>query len=240
MIEEYIEPGLMKNRAGESSVSRDATKEVEQETKFLAALPTIQKILRRRTAAPLRRDKSDLFQTIALRLWGWRGKYPDKSSQMSDADWASFAARSAFNEINTQLIRQQTVEQLDAHTDVVCERELAGNSIVEVQSLGSAIWQRICNLTVRQRRALLLHSDELIVNLVQSNVASESAIAELLEFDFAAWTEVGSRLPLTDLEIADLQMPQKDERQPRAADTAKSIKKARYEARVKLKGLLNR
>ncbi len=63
------------------------------EDSFLAALPVVRKIVRRRFVSLRQAETSDLEQGIILRLLNWREKYPEKSEKMSTGDWESFAAR---------------------------------------------------------------------------------------------------------------------------------------------------
>jgi hypothetical protein len=89
-------------------------------------------------------------------------------------------------------------------------------------------------MSLRQRRALLLHSQELIIYLLQSGI-SETDLAEALQFNENRWYEIREQLPLTDAQIAS----ETEGRSIRPA-TAGSVKKARYEARGKLEGLIRR
>lgn len=248
MIEKILEPDFSSDRfdhdpSVESGSSKNA-ENTEREGGYLAALSVVRKILRRRkiTTAVPPTYTNDLFQIIALNLWNWRAKYAKESGEMENADWERFAARSAFNEVNRQLLRHKKFESLEVGAQIACEPQIIGNSDAELKSLGLIFWQEICTLTVRHRRALLLHSDELIINLVQSGIADEKSFVRMLELDFETWLDICQRLPLTDFEIADLPMPNNCQTgaRRRTADAAKSIKKARYEARVKLKKLLNR
>lgn len=199
------------------------------EYSILAALPIIHRILSRRR---LRLDpaiRSDLAQEVALRIWSWRSKYRDKSEQMSSHDWNSFAARTAYNEVNRQFSREG--KQAHLPLEAVSEIEqpfVEAEAGVEVFSLIRQVWQAFCKLTLRQRRSLLLHSQDLVIYFLQIGI-TESDLEEALDFRETIWQAVRDRLPLTDLEIAEI-----------TEVTAGSVKKARYEARVKLDGLIRR
>lgn len=196
---------------------------------FLAALPIVHRITSRRRSCLNPANGSDLIQEVALRIWRWRTKYKDKSEQMSGEDWNSFAARTAFNEVNRQLSRDS--KQLRLSLDEVTEIEepsVEGQTDAEVFSLIQQVWQAICKLSLRQRRSLLLHSQELIIYLLQIGI-TEKQLAEALNFSENDWNDVCDRLPMTDVEIVE-----------RTEGTVGSIKKARYEARVKLEGLIRK
>lgn len=148
---------------------------------------------------------------------------------MSGEDWNSFTARTAYNEVNRQLSRDG--RQLRLSLDEVSETEepsVEGQTDAEVFSLIEQVWQATCKLSLRQRRSLLLHSQELIIYLLQIGI-TEKQLATALDFSEKDWNDVCDRLPMTDAEIAE-----------RTEGTAGSIKKARYEARVKLEGSIRR
>ncbi|MGD9564530.1 MAG: hypothetical protein AB7F88_08635 [Pyrinomonadaceae bacterium] len=148
---------------------------------------------------------------------------------MSGEDWNSFTARTAYNEVNRELSRDG--RQLRLSLDEVSEIEepsVEGQTDAEVFSLIEQVWQATCKLSLRQRRSLLLHSQELIIYLLQIGI-TEKQLATALDFSEKDWNDVCDRLPMTDAEIAE-----------RTEGTAGSIKKARYEARVKLEGSIRR
>ena len=193
------------------------------ERSFLAALPIVRRIVGRRRSPVDPNNGSDLVQDVALRLWRWRTKYQDKGAQMSGEDWRSFAARTTYNEVNRQYSRDG--RHLHLSLDEVPETEessVDGQTNAEVFSLVQQVWQATCKLSLRQRRSLLLHSQELIIYFLQIGI-TEKQVAEILDFSEKDWNDVCDRLPMTDAEIAE-----------RTEGTAGSIKKARYEARAKL------
>ena len=199
------------------------------EYSILAALPIVHRIVARRRSRLDPDNKSDLVQEVTLRIWRWRTKYQDKSEKMSGEDWNSFTARTAYNEVNRQLSRDG--RQLRLSLDEVSEIEepsVEGQTDTEVFSLIEQVWQATCKLSLRQRRSLLLHSQELIIYFLQIGITGKQ-LAETLDFSEKDWNDVCDRLPMTDAEIAE-----------RTEGTAGSIKKARYEARVKLEGSIRR
>jgi len=193
---------------------------------FLAALPIVRRIVARRYSGLDPASGSDLVQEVALRIWRWRSKHEDKSNEMTGEDWNSFAARTAYNEVNRELSRTRRPANLPL--EEVAENEepsIDGQSDVEVFSLIRQVWQATCQLSLRQRRSLLLHSQELIIYFLQIGV-TESELMHALDFSENVWCEIRDRLPMTDIDIAEV-----------TKGTAGSIKKARYEARVKLEGI---
>jgi len=209
------------------------------EDSFLAALPVVRKIVRRRFVSLRQAETSDLEQGIILRLLNWREKYPEKSEKMSTGDWESFAARTAYNETNRHFSKNVTGAShfpLDVADEIESPQSVAGDSDAEFQSLAYFVWQETCQLSLRQRRALLLHSRKLIVYFLTGGITDED-LARSLEISEDEWLEIKIKLPLPDASIA--RFVRGDERR-NLESIIKSIKKARYEARGKLRKLTNK
>ncbi len=214
--------------------------EKKSEDSFLAALPVVRKIVRRRLVSFQPVEALDLEQGIVLRLLKWREKYPDLSEDMSPADWESFAARTAYNETNRHFSKNGDAKRhlpLDAASDVESSERLAGDSDAELQSLASFVWQETCQLSLRQRRALLFKSRRLVVYFLQGGI-SDAEMARSLEISENEWLELKIKIPLSDAAIAG----SKDAtgKRPNLELAIKSIKKARHEARGKLRKLTNK
>lgn len=200
------------------------------ESPFLAAIPIVQRIVRRRRSQMNSTNASDLVQEIALRLWRWTTNHHEKSERMSDDEWRAFAARTAYNELSRSLSRERKpIANIDPDDVSAIETTpVEGQTEIEVVSLIRLVWQEICLLSLRQRRSLLLHSQELTIYFLQIGI-TEKELAEILDMTESDWNDICGRLPLTDAEIAE-----------RTEGTAGSIKKARYEARVKLEGSIRK
>jgi len=230
MIDSLLEELPQRNGCDEQTANRTShAGSAPSEYSILAALPIVHRIVARRRSRLDPDNKSDLVQEVTLRIWRWRTKYQDKSEKMSGEDWNSFTARTAYNEVNRQLSRDG--RQLRLSLDEVSEIEepsVEGQTDTEVFSLIEQVWQATCKLSLRQRRSLLLHSQELIIYFLQIGITGKQ-LAERLDFSEKDWNDVCDRLPMTDAEIAE-----------RTEGTAGSIKKARYEARVKLEGSIRR
>lgn len=182
-------------------------------------------------------DSPDVAQDTALRLWKWHQKFPERSNGMSPEEWHSFAATSAYNEVNrykTKLSKNNEVplvfipELEDLTQDVEAE--------LEMKILVRAFWQGICKLSLYQRRALLLHSAEIGLYLMQFGI-SEEDIADKLSFDEEEWRYLSLQMPLTDIEIAKL-MKGNGNGVFNAQVSVRNIKKARYDARKNLGKLI--
>lgn len=213
---------------------KDETKEKSRNS-LVAVLPVVEKIVSRKTLLSWQSDASDLVQTVALRLWKWQDKFSDKSDQMSEGEWQSFAARTAYNEINRHYSKKFISQvSLETATNVIGQESAEGQTDTEVFSLIKLVWQKICCLTVRQRRALLLHNEELIINLLLAEISDED-LAKVLNFTMDDWIEIKTRLPLSDAQIADLSATK--EKHENYDLKTKSIKKARHEARLKFRRL---
>lgn len=215
--------------------------EKNSEESFLAALPVVRKIVRRRFVSLQQAEASDLEQGIVLRLLKWREKYPDISEGMSPGDWKSFAARAAYNETNRHLSKNGKAKAhlpLDAASDVESPERIAGDSDAEFQSLASFVWQGICQMTLRQRRALLLQNRKLVLNFLMGGISDEQ-LARSLEITENEWLEVKIKIPLPDAGIARLSGAV-DGEQTNLETAIRSIKKARHEARGRLRKLTNK
>ncbi|NJM52124.1 MAG: hypothetical protein HC846_01265 [Blastocatellia bacterium] len=199
------------------------------------------KIVRRRSVSfQPATEAADLEQGIILRLLDWREKHREKSEKMSEGEWKSFAARAAYNEINRLFSEGITVETipLEEIHEAADQKFVEGCAGAEVFSLVNRFWQGICSLSLRQRRALLFHSQELIIHLLESGV-SDAELARVLELTEDEWSDIKDRLPFSDQQIADITHGESNSDKNNATST-KSIKKARFEARGKLQKLTNK
>ena len=173
------------------------------EHSILEALSIVQLIVRRRLSFQYT-DISDLAQGIALRLWKWRDKNREKSDAMSDQEWKSYAARTAYNEVNRHLSKSSTGIAVSVETaEEIAEPSVEGDTEIEVFSLIRSVWQDICGLSVRQRRALLLHSQELVIYFLQSGI-SNAELARIMGFRETEWNDIRNRIPLSDIQIAEV------------------------------------
>lgn len=156
---------------------------------------------------------------------------------MSGEEWKSFAARTAYNEVNRHFSGGKNAPNVPLETvSEIEEASVEGQTEIEVFSLIHRVWQEICQLSLRQRRSLLLHSQELIIYFLQSGIAEEE-LAQMLEFSKSHWYDIRKRLPLTDAQIAKDMECEGPGPLIRSSSTAGSVKKARYDARVKLEKL---
>lgn len=177
---------------------------------------------------------ADLTQNVALKLWRWLGSNREKSEFMTQSDWASFTARSAHNEINRHFrSRSRSTEVSLEEARLVASGHTQDETEIEVLSLIHKVWQGICTLSLKQCRALILHSPELVLYLLQAGIDG-GEIAGVLEIGRVEWDQICERLPLSDFEIAKL-MGDIDSKNLKAS--AKAVKKARFDARKKLERL---
>jgi DNA-directed RNA polymerase specialized sigma24 family protein len=227
MVESFLEELPQDDEATAADVI--VSDVVSSEQSLLSVLPIIRRIVRRRYSSP---NASDLIQEVALRLWRWQGRYQNKSEKMSPTEWNAFAAQAAYNELNRRPanggkhITDESIEIAE-----FSEPSVEGQTEAEVFSLIRQAWQQICELSLRQRRALLLHSHELIVYFMQSGIRDRE-LAATLELSDSEWNDIRNRLPLSDLQIAEIILEAGHRRKINSA--VRSIKKARYEARKKL------
>lgn len=240
MIESLFEEitGLPNDKAEKLQESADSSDQTNTEESVIAALPVVRAIVNRKIISSWQSDASDLVQGITLRLLKWREKYSEKSKAMSPDEWESFAARTAYNEVNRYFTNQKTTLEvpIEKAISVVTEKSAEGQTEIEFISLANLVWQNICSLTLRQRRALLLNSQELIILLLKAEI-SDDEIIRILEFDREDWSEIKGNLPLTDVQIAKL--IQKKRKIGNLESMTKSIKKGRHEARKKMRMLMD-
>ncbi|MGI8542937.1 MAG: hypothetical protein ACR2MD_05595 [Aridibacter sp.] len=241
MIESLIEElsSGQKNKSGERDEFSESPDQKYSENAFLSALPVVQKIVRSKTLFSIQSDTSDLVQSIALRLWKWREKHGEKSADMSSDDWKSFAARTAFNEVNRYFSSKTLASNvpLDEASAVAASEFIEGQTEFEFYSLAREVWQEICRLSLRQRRALLLSSQELIYYLLKSGV-KEDQMKEILEITNGVWDDIKSELSLPDARIAEILQEMGNTKNPESLK--RSIRKARHEARCKLQELMKK
>lgn len=226
-------PALFNEEKGKPEKSAESSASDDSEKAFLSALPVVQKIVRRKIYFSTPSDASDLVQSIALRLWKWRKNYREKSAEMSPEEWQSLAARTTYNEINRFFSGNNKLSNvpLEEASAIASPEIIEGQTEAEFSSLAGLVWQEICRLTLRQRRALLLSSWELIYYLLKSGV-DDDEITAVLEFTPEVWEVVKAELPLPDARLAEI--IQKTDKIRNPVLMTKSIKKARHEARNKL------
>ena len=218
-----------------SSISEDLSYLTDTDDSLVASLPVVQKIVQRRIGLGWVGEASDLVQGIALRLLNWRNKYQDKSEQMSPDEWQDFAARTTYNELNRQFKKGQPAKiSLDEISEIKSSEFIQGQSKVELESLVQVVWQEICSLTLRQRRALLLHTLKLSIYLKQGGVTNRS-LAESLEISEDEWIELEENIPLYYSEIAELFRIQGSGKS--LESLANSFRKARFVASEKIQKL---
>lgn len=215
----------------------DSPPKLESANAVVTALPIVRSIVNRKIRSSWHADASDLMQGITLRLLKWREKYHKKGSEMSPHEWESFAARTTYNEINRYFRSQKTAIFCPAEeAEVIVAQESAeGNTELEFISLANMVWQKICVLSLRQRRALLLNSQEVIIYFLKAGVEDREMI-KVLEIESIDWDEVKCSLPLTDVQIAKLVKKAGSKRS--IEFLSRSMKKARHEARKKLRRLM--
>ncbi len=226
-------PPLSETETEPASVPEDVSSGTDSDNSLLAALPVVQKIVRRKTVSSWREDAADLIQNIALRLLKWRSRYSQKSEEMSAEEWKSFAAQTAYNEINRHFSKNRTTDlPIEAAADIASGEQVEGQSEIEVSSLTRQVWQEICSLTLRQRRSLLLHTELLQFHLQFDGITDEE-IAGGLEISEKEWDELQELIPLSYRQIAELFFEQESGQS--LESLAKSFKKAKHEASVKVR-----
>ena len=234
---ENLKP-IPKTEDKHSELTEDLFYDTDSGDYLLTALPVVQKIVRRKTVFFWQSEASDLVQAVALRLLKWRNKHREKSEGMSKDEWQSFAAKTAYNEINRYYSDNSKINIVPLDAALGCPEEIAGGQQdAEIFLRVLELWQEICSLSLRQRRALLFGSQELVVYILKIGISDEE-IAENLNLTTDEWARVKENLPLLDLQIAKIIKEKGNQKSARAI--ANSIKKARHEARLKLRRVTER
>jgi DNA-directed RNA polymerase specialized sigma24 family protein len=196
------------------------------------SLKLIRKVIAGRRSV-LGDDVPDVSQEIVLRLWRWRTKFAGKSSQMSENEWSAFTARAAHNEVNRNLSNRIRHSEISIDEVEVVER--SQTSSAETYQLVESAWQGICRLSLHQRQALLFSSVDLVLQLFQFGI-EEDELLRTLGLSSESWKTIAARMPLNDSDIAEIANTNSGRRQKRT--TAGAIKKARFDARKRLKELM--
>ena len=206
----------------------------DREGFFSESLSLIRKVIAGRKAVRTD-DVPDLSQDIALRLWKWYSKFEEKSSQMEEDQWKSFTARTAHNEVNRNLSHRST------HVEIPIDSIEAGNpardSSAEASLLIEIVWQGICKLSLYQRQALLFNSIDLVLYLLELGV-EEGEFLQALGMTRQSWEAIAERMPLGDTDIAEI--ASLNEGRNQLVISPGAVKKARYDARKRLKELINK
>src|SRR5258707_4023117 len=223
MIGSLLNESSTASNTDDRSNSHDTA--ANSEHSILEALSIVRLIVRRRLSFQCT-DISDIVQGIALRLWKWRDKNREKSESMSAQEWKSYAARTAYNEVNRHLSKSSTGIVVSVEiAEEIGEPSVEGDTEIEVFSLIRSVWQDICGLSVRQRRALLLHSQELVIYFLQSGI-NNAELARIMGFGETQWNDIRNRIPLSDIQIAEVTRKLGDIKSLPAI--ARSVKKARH------------
>ena len=206
---------------------------LDREGFFAESLKLIRKVIAGRRSVTAD-DVPDISQEASLRLWRWLSKFEDKSSQMAEGDWKSFTARTAHNEVNRSLSNRNKRIEVSLDGTEVSDGGIDASS-AETFVLVNTVWQGICKLSLYQRQALLFSSVDLVLYLFQFGIEEDELLAKL-ELTKESWEGISARMPLTDTEIAEIANPNSANGQRVA--TAGAVKKARFDARKRLKELM--
>lgn len=202
------------------------------EVSLVSAFALVWRVLLGRRAAVAEADIPDVAQEAILRLWRWRERHPEKANNMTMAEWKSYTAKTAHNEANRFFSKRKRASEVPIdEASLISANTAEGSSDAEMISLVGKVWQETCRLSLYQRRALLLHSPDLMIYFLQLGI-SEAAIVASIEVSSEQWRDILEKLPLSDIEIVAIATPHKTDRDSGAA--ARAIKKARCDARRKL------
>lgn len=216
-----------------------------QEKYFLETLPLIRRLVGQKLNAYYRDAAEDISQKVILKLWKWKTRHPER--EISEEEWRKLANTAAQNEIKTfyrhksHRERQlpETTENGSRHAaeDALAApdspAELAGNTRAELRSLLVYVWNLLAAQSLREKQALLLKSDELIIYLISYRCCGIRELAAALELKEEEFVALLPRLPLGNEEIGRLL-----ESKLTSKVAPAQVIKARHRARAKLKRML--
>ncbi|MEQ1604694.1 MAG: hypothetical protein ABL999_07475 [Pyrinomonadaceae bacterium] len=153
---------------------------------------------------------------------------------MSENEWSAFTARAAHNEVNRNLSNRIRHAEISIDEVEVGESSQTSPSD-ETFQLVEIAWQGICRLSLHQRQALLFSSVDLVLQLFQFGI-EEDELLRTLGLSRESWKTIAARMPLNDSDIAEIANTNSGRRRKRT--TAGAIKKARFDARKRLKELM--
>lgn len=209
-----------------------------QDEYFLKTLPLIRRIAARKLRGHYRPAAEGIIQRVALKLWRWKLRYPQK--ELSADEWQRLANSAAHNEVknfySSRLRKEISLSEISEEEIVVLNKtqiEMPGDTSAEVRSLLVQLWTAMQQLSLRQKYALLLRNADYIIDLIGNEVSSLKEIAESLELSTEELKEIIMNLPLEDERIKKLL-----ERKLQERITVKQVWAARNKARIKLRRAL--
>ena len=224
----------------EESAEEPENSEVQEcrdgdEDSLVETMEVVRKIVSRKTSMFWYGEVSDIVQAVSLRLIKWRDKYREKSNEMTPEEWESFAARTAYNEMNREYRKssQVTLVNLEFVCETADDKSIEGQTRTEVISVAMNLWQQICKMPQKQRQSLLLGSRLTISYFMMSGV-KDVELADKLDLSLETWNHIRHKLPLTYDEIAKLIEGEKA-CEARISKTRNYLRKARHAARKKLR-----
>jgi DNA-directed RNA polymerase specialized sigma24 family protein len=206
----------------------------EQEKYLLETVPLIRKIIGRKLNFFHSSSADDIGQKVFLKLWKWISK---SKKELTNEEWQKLANTATQNEIKTFYSRKANKEilSIDNGEAVYGDKSafVEGDTELELNSLASLAWDEIKKLSLRQKYALFLQKQELILYLVASKCCKISVIAEHLQMSEEKFLQVFQLLPLSDEKISEIFFEITNEKL-----TTKQIWEARSKARTKLSNVL--
>jgi DNA-directed RNA polymerase specialized sigma24 family protein len=207
----------------------------EQQQFLLKVIPLIKQVATRKLSSFSSGEGDDIVQRVFLKLWKWIGKNDER--KLDEESWQKLANTATQNEIKTFYSHKSNKEVLFTDKYEVVTQEasglVAGNSNYELNSLAMSAWKEIKNLSLRQKYALLLQKQELILYLAGSKCCKIEEIARQLELPKERFLEIYGLLPFSDEQIREIFFETTKEKL-----SSKQIWEARSKARTKLSKIL--
>lgn len=209
-----------------------------QEKYFLNTFPLIHLILMHKLSAFCLDQVDDIKQKVALSLWKWLLRRPDK--ELTEEEWLKLSNTSTHNEIKhlwttqmSQTISLSEISESQPSKNLPSTLQVpppTGNTKTETASLIKEYWKIIKKQTLMEKSSLLLENRKILVYLFSHRCCGIKEVAESLEITTDEFKKLYKSLPLSNDKIGLWLAPKLNKE-----IKADQISKARQRMRAKLK-----
>lgn len=210
----------------------------EQENYVLRALADVRKLVFYKLGSKHRDSAEDLLQRVFCKIWAWKIRH-DKTLEYDD--WQRVTKTVVYREISEFFGEKYTKDivfsQMDTNLREALfetqsfENALAGNTRAEVDSLLYIFWKRAQILTLRQRYAFVLGSEDFLVEFINTGYCGFKELAAYFEVTEEIFANILDFIPLSERQIGELLSAKLKE-----SVTSQQIWEARAKAKARLAG----
>lgn len=180
-----------------------------QERYMLESLAGVRKLVLFKLGSSHRDAAEDLMHRIFYKLWSWKTR---RGKVLERGEWQRLtrtAARSEINEYFSEKYRKDILfSQMDEQSRETVFGIKSTNIVVEdladVRSALIRIWEAAQILTLRQRYAFVLQSDDFLLEFTAAGFCSRWELAAYFELGEDEMTDLLRLLPLSDGQIGEL------------------------------------